>query len=419
MIGKSTFKDGTNNDLIHPNNRRGISLIVLVITIIVMIILASVIILSLNNSGIIERASEATSKHNLAQVKTMANIGYAEGIAEGLYADSELTDYTKNYLEKAGVDFSDFGVTVVRGKVIVTENKNAWVRDGFTVKRGDQVLNIGDVIDYDVALPDGDEWRVVGVGEAGELLITTLKIQKPGAIKLGSATDFEKAKQDFTNAIEILDNACNEYGNSNKALYVRSMRADDINVLTEYTKGVPSADWDYTGKSNEYGNLVTFTQETPAKIIGNGTNGASVEYSGENTHEANGFTYFNFATNEFITLKGTNYNGKQLATVKSDMYIYRPKSLPNWDATEAYPNTTLFYGVTAENTGRYWLADRYTNIDIDHISYGVKIVSLDKFNYPIVGNNSFIRSKGTGKEFSLGIKPVVAIDPIVDVSKVG
>ena len=51
---------------------KGISLIVLVITIIVMIILAGTIILSLSDTGIIDRASEAVENTNLDQVKTLA-----------------------------------------------------------------------------------------------------------------------------------------------------------------------------------------------------------------------------------------------------------------------------------------------------------------------------------------------------------
>ena len=48
--------------------KKGISLIVLVITIIVMIILAGTIILSLNNNGIIEKANEAVEGNNQKQV---------------------------------------------------------------------------------------------------------------------------------------------------------------------------------------------------------------------------------------------------------------------------------------------------------------------------------------------------------------
>ncbi len=59
-------------------NKRGISLIVLVITIIVMIILASAIILSLSNSGIIGKANEAKNKTDKANMIEAANLALGE-----------------------------------------------------------------------------------------------------------------------------------------------------------------------------------------------------------------------------------------------------------------------------------------------------------------------------------------------------
>ena len=52
------------------NNKKGISLIVLVITIIVMIVLVGAVILSLNNAGIIGKASDATVAADIANIKT-------------------------------------------------------------------------------------------------------------------------------------------------------------------------------------------------------------------------------------------------------------------------------------------------------------------------------------------------------------
>ena len=51
-------------------NKKGISLVVLVITIIVMAVLATVIIISLNNNGIITNATEAVFKQNVNNYKT-------------------------------------------------------------------------------------------------------------------------------------------------------------------------------------------------------------------------------------------------------------------------------------------------------------------------------------------------------------
>ena len=50
-------------------NKSGISLIVLVITIIIMIILAGAVIVSLSSSDIVDRANETVETTNLRQVQ--------------------------------------------------------------------------------------------------------------------------------------------------------------------------------------------------------------------------------------------------------------------------------------------------------------------------------------------------------------
>ena len=60
------------------NKGNGISLIVLVITIIIMIILAGAIILSLNSSEVIDKANNATEDTNIANVKEIVSMAQAE-----------------------------------------------------------------------------------------------------------------------------------------------------------------------------------------------------------------------------------------------------------------------------------------------------------------------------------------------------
>ena len=58
--------------------KKGISLIVLVITIIVMIILAATVVISLSNTGIIDRADQAVQLTNEKQVQDLAAMVGAE-----------------------------------------------------------------------------------------------------------------------------------------------------------------------------------------------------------------------------------------------------------------------------------------------------------------------------------------------------
>jgi len=101
-------------------NKRGISLIVLVITIIVMIILASAIIITLANNGIIGKANEAVEGMNEAQVREMAQLAWAE-----LYLDGEeITEQKiKDYLKANGMtdaELNKYEISLEGNKVNVT-----------------------------------------------------------------------------------------------------------------------------------------------------------------------------------------------------------------------------------------------------------------------------------------------------------
>ena len=95
--------------------KQGISLIVLVITIIVMIILAASVVITLNNTGIINKATEATDATSLQQVQQLATLTWADGFLDNLRGDDlrdyvlgEMGDYTDNF----DIDVSDKGVEV-------------------------------------------------------------------------------------------------------------------------------------------------------------------------------------------------------------------------------------------------------------------------------------------------------------------
>lgn len=63
--------------------KKGISLIVLVITIIVLAILAGAIIISLSNTNVIDQASKAASAADLANAKNTLTLAYSKAITYG------------------------------------------------------------------------------------------------------------------------------------------------------------------------------------------------------------------------------------------------------------------------------------------------------------------------------------------------
>ena len=140
--------------------KQGISLIVLVITIIVMVILAASVIISLNNAGIINKANDAVDKTNASEVQNLATLAWAEEFMSGKRGDSlkeAVLDALKDYTDKYDVEVSDTGVSVN--------------------KKGEGTAN---VVDWDAILadananpnkykhPDQTESEDIGIGTDGK-----------------------------------------------------------------------------------------------------------------------------------------------------------------------------------------------------------------------------------------------------------
>ena len=92
--------------------KKGISLIVLVITIIVMIILAATVVITLTNTGIIDRANEAVDKTDKQQVQNLAALVWAEAYTEGIRDPFMLEMEVKEALREQGVNVNDYDLTV-------------------------------------------------------------------------------------------------------------------------------------------------------------------------------------------------------------------------------------------------------------------------------------------------------------------
>ena len=124
--------------------KQGISLIVLVITIIVMIILAASVVITLSNTGVINRASQAVDLTNEASVQDLAALTWADA-----YMDNKRgTDLVNEVTTKLG----EQGVTVT--------NKNSSSGSGL----GSLITaaNYGDTVDYSVTV-DGtiySDWQI-------------------------------------------------------------------------------------------------------------------------------------------------------------------------------------------------------------------------------------------------------------------
>ncbi len=242
--------------------KQGISLIVLVITIIVMVILAGAIVLTLNNSGIIQKASEAVDKTDYATVKELTQMAWAEAYANGARTQQEFQDAVDKALEDNKIDTDKYGIIVTTNGVEVA---NGWIQDGLTVRKGATLLTIGDDFDYDETndVEKDVDWKVLGASDEGELLImSTSDIVSEYALG-DTGMGINEAVNDYLNGASELDGLCAPYGKGESATRARSIRVEDVNKITGYDP--ERAKW---GKAQicEYGNEVTYSYAGAEKV---------------------------------------------------------------------------------------------------------------------------------------------------------
>lgn len=111
--------------------KKGISLIVLVITIIVLAILAAAIIMSLNDTNIITETTQTRIDADLANAKNAVTLAYANGLARGISAGVATG---KSYSELPQLD--DAGQIVDKGTVMTDDDYYAAIEAAFGKEAG-------------------------------------------------------------------------------------------------------------------------------------------------------------------------------------------------------------------------------------------------------------------------------------------
>ena len=136
--------------------KKGISLIVLVITIIVMIILAASVVITLSNTGVIDRASQAVDATNESQVQDLAALIWADAYMDDLRGE-DLVEEVTTKLSEQGVTATDWNITVTDTGVTVTSKSSASGLGSLISKD-----NYGNTVDYTVTV-DGttySDWQI-------------------------------------------------------------------------------------------------------------------------------------------------------------------------------------------------------------------------------------------------------------------
>lgn len=105
--------------------KKGISLIVLVITIIVMIILAATVVFSLNNTNIINKSNVAVNNIDLKNIQTIVSLAWGDAYAGGARTQTELEKAVFESLN--GMDISKYDINVTnKGVTVSIKEKTNW-----------------------------------------------------------------------------------------------------------------------------------------------------------------------------------------------------------------------------------------------------------------------------------------------------
>ncbi len=120
--------------------KKGISLIVLVITIIVMIILAASVVISMSNNGIIDKAGQAVTMTDEKQVQDLASLIWAEAYLHETRTDT-IENVVKDKLEEQGVTDTNWDIQVSNTGVTVTSKLNGSTEDEYGYLSGTWKFN--------------------------------------------------------------------------------------------------------------------------------------------------------------------------------------------------------------------------------------------------------------------------------------
>lgn len=378
-------------------SNKGISLIVLIITIIIMIILSGTIILTVGNGGIIDKAMESVQKINEAQIIEMAEMLWAEAYLNTDRTKEKLEEYVYDRLESEKVDLSEYGIAVTTNGVNVVKG---WIQDGIEVKKGKTVLTIGDDIEYDATLngtvevPVDVDWKVLGASDDGNLLImSATNIVDDYVLGALTGETIEISQQDWLTGNTQLDGLCKAYGKGKDATGARSIKIEDVDRIKGYIKTTYGV-----GVVYEYSNEVAFLKDGtsyPKYIGANGAEGSLTE------SHTKGFYYYD-GTN--FTRVDLDEQEGELATIEGSYYVY--SLIPDEEKiSEAYK---LIFGDIEQVGTSYWLASPYISTALDKVRYGMHGIEDGKLR-----GAGLWRSNGEYYSVKRGVRAVVSLKSAV------
>ena len=403
MIEKSIFKDGSNKNLTHPVNSKGITLIALIITIIVMLILVAVSISIALNSGLFDAAGKATQKTNIAKDQEQELASGKVNIDNKVY--NSIDEYIATIGGEEKPDRSDLNIG---DYVNYTPKGTVYVR-----KYTDSVLQkySGYSSNQEVYLQD-TKWRILDINSDGSIELISEKELYIGNSSGNTTELYFKGATGYNNGVKILNDLCHElYGTGEYAIGGRSLDIEDIQDRMDTDV------WNWEDYENsyvdtgKYGGTKTYetsnayyparwAQEVTGKVNGASTNGTLeqsddgelIAWDETTNAERKGLTYFpEETTGASITITQTYWNKC------------------GWTGDNFTDPTYYNLLITHEDGTNYnnWLASRYVYANNSNIAaFGLRNV----YNGYVSGSNLFFSNGYPGGYVCYGVRPVVTLD---------
>ena len=331
---------------------KGVTLIVLVVTIAILLILAGVSITAITDDGGIWDRSN--------QLAESANTAMEENTQELNKATNEM-DYAMN--------------PWIQNKTVVTKK----------LKSGTVTLNVGDDYTYDCEVEGyTGAWKVLGADNGKLLIMSTVDIE----------TLALEGKDGYNKGTSKLNEVCALYGRN-----ARSVTVEDINRVTGYD---PTNQGDETtygdGEFWEYGSKVTYTATGSSTTNGN-------TYTGSITYEHSDGRKIGTDNVTSITVTNTYYSYYPYSLTTSNSTTGECKGIPT-----SSPAYEMIFGkatdTSASSGNNYWLASSYVYSDNKGVSFGIRSI------YPEgrMGGCRVWRSNRGVDSDSCGVRAVVPID---------
>ena len=404
-------------------NKKGITLIALVVTIVVLLILAGVTIsLLLDENGIIAKSKDARNANRAGAIKEEITLWKADKFAadNGAGSHESMDDFLARLKTRGLISDEDIATIKDTRKLQVGKETIVFPSDAKTLVQAfkDNEIKVGDYLNYNDYVDEtktcttltnengwADQkytatkntyWQVLGLDSTGEklMLISQSPIKKEMKTD-DTAEDWEKTPYlvlkgayGYVNGKTILNNISGIY--NTELGEAKSITAEEINRLVG-------------GITVDYENKTVYSNADKTTSIGKTTDSLNYTYQGGD-----------YSPESYINKK-TETKGKSIPT---DAYKYIWVNL-------AIPNTlkTMLFSGTEEGIKSYWLASlAVCCVDSDWAHFGPGAVvegglgtatgmSLANGNY--FGRGSLFASFGDWNATGFSVRPVIYLNPEV------